>query len=282
MAQIITSLKYIGKSLQLSDIYKKNKEIKMKIISWNINGIRAITKKDFFADVSAMSPDVLCLQETKAQNSEVEKALAQMTDYHQYYNSANRKGYSGVAILSKIKPIGVTYDMGVEEHDEEGRIVCAEYDRFYLVNVYVPNSGQDLVRLDYRKKWDTDFRNYLLSLKETKPVLLCGDLNVAHQAIDLKNDISNYNKTAGYTQIEIDGMDNLLEAGFIDSYRYFYPEKEAYTFWSYRFKSRERNTGWRIDYFLVSNALLEKVNKVEILSEYYGSDHCPIQLEIAL
>lgn len=254
----------------------------MKIISWNINGIRAITKKDFFEDFSKMDPDVLCIQETKAQDGEVEKALSPLSHFHQYYNSAKRKGYSGVAVLSKVKPLGVTYDMGIEEHDQEGRVICAEFDTFYLVNVYVPNSGQELVRLDYRKRWDTDFRKYLLNLKKTKPIILCGDLNVAHQAIDLKNDKANYNKTAGYTQVEIDGMDHLLGTGFVDSYRHFYPNTEAYTYWSYRFKARERNTGWRIDYFLVSNSLLDKINKVEILSEYYGSDHCPIQLELAL
>lgn len=254
----------------------------MKIISWNINGVRAITKKDFFDDISQLDPDVLCLQETKAQDKEVEKALLNMTDYHQYYNSAERKGYSGITILSKTKPISVTNDMGVAEHDTEGRVQCAEFDDFYLVNVYVPNSGKELVRLDYRKKWDTDFLSYLENLKKLKPVILCGDLNVAHQAIDLKNDKANYNKVAGYTQTEIDGMDNLLNSGFLDSFRYFHPEKIAYTFWSYRFKSRERNTGWRIDYFLVSKLLVDKMNKVEILSEYYGSDHCPIQLEIEL
>lgn len=252
----------------------------MKIVSWNINGIRAIVKKDFFEDIAKMDPDILCLQETKAQDTEVEKALSSMTEYHQYYNSAERKGYSGVAILSKTKPIAITYDMGVEAHDQEGRVQCAEFEDFYLVNVYVPNSGQKLVRLDYRKKWDEDFRIYLKNLKKTKPVILCGDLNVAHQAIDLKNDKTNYNKTAGYTQVEIDGMDNLLDIGLVDSFRYFHPETIAYTFWSYRFKSRERNTGWRIDYFLVSNSLVEKINKVEILTEYFGSDHCPIQLEI--
>lgn len=252
----------------------------MKIVSWNINGIRAIVKKDFFEDIAKMDPDILCLQETKAQDAEVEKALSSMTEYHQYYNSAERKGYSGVAILSKTKPIAITYDMGVEAHDQEGRVQCAEFEDFYLVNVYVPNSGQKLVRLDYRKKWDADFRIYLKNLKKTKPVILCGDLNVAHQAIDLKNDKANYNKTAGYTQVEIDGMDNLLDIGLVDSFRYFHPETIAYTFWSYRFKSRERNTGWRIDYFLVSNSLVEKINKVEILTEYFGSDHCPIQLEI--
>lgn len=254
----------------------------MKIISWNINGVRAITQKDFFEDIATIQPDVICLQETKAQDAEVEKALSQMTDYHQYYNSAQRKGYSGVAILTKTKPIAVTRDMGIEEHDQEGRVICAEFDAFYLVNVYVPNSGQKLVRLDYRKQWDADFLNYLQSLKQTKPVILTGDLNVAHQAIDLKNDKANYNKTAGYTQVEIDGMDRLLAAGFVDSFRHFYPEKEAYTYWSYRFKARERNTGWRIDYFLVSESLMPKVENVVILNEYMGSDHCPIQLEIKL
>src|SRR5690554_235142 len=252
----------------------------MKIISWNINGIRAITKKDFFDDIALMDPDILCLQETKAQDDQVKKALATMTEYHQYFNSAERKGYSGVTILSKEKPLSVTYGIGIEEHDQEGRVLCAEYENFYLVNVYVPNSGQKLVRLDYRKQWDEDFRKYLENLKKTKPVVLCGDLNVAHRAIDLKNDKSNYNKTAGYTQVEIDGMDNLLASGFVDTFRHFHPEEVAYTYWSYRFKARERNTGWRIDYFLVSKSLVEKINKVEILSDYYGSDHCPIQLDI--
>lgn len=252
----------------------------MKIISWNINGVRSITKKDFFEDISIMNPDVLCLQETKAQDREVEKALAKLNSYHQYYNSAEKKGYSGVAILSKKEPVAITYDMGIAEHDTEGRILCAEFDDFYLVNVYVPNSGEKLVRLDYRQKWDTDFKQYLQKLKDTKPVILCGDLNVAHQAIDLKNDKANYNKVAGYTQIEIDGIDNLLDTGFVDSFRHFHPDEVAYTFWSYRFRARERNSGWRLDYFLVSDSLLDKINKVEILSEYYGSDHCPIQLEI--
>ncbi|MCG2431008.1 exodeoxyribonuclease III [Aequorivita xiaoshiensis] len=254
----------------------------MKIISWNINGVRAITQKDFFEDISKINPDILCLQETKAQDEEVAEALSQLKDYHQFYNSAERKGYSGVTILSKIEPISVSYDMGVEEHDQEGRVICAEFEDFFLVNVYVPNSGQKLVRLDYRQKWDVDFKNYLKALEKIKPVILCGDLNVAHRAIDLKNDKSNYNKTAGYTQIEIDGMDNLLNEGFVDTYRHFNPDTVAYTYWSYRFKARERNTGWRIDYFLVSNQLLEKVENVEILSEYYGSDHCPIKLEVKL
>ena len=254
----------------------------MKIISWNINGVRAITKKDFFDDFSNMDPDIICFQETKAQDDEVKTALSKITQYHQYYNSAERKGYSGVAVLSKMEPMAVTYDMGVAEHDNEGRVICLEFEAFFLVNVYVPNSGQQLERLDYRKTWDDDFRSYLINLKKSKPVILCGDLNVAHRPIDLKNDKANYNKTAGYTQIEIDGMDNLLNAGFVDTYRHFHPDRVAYTYWSYRFKARERNSGWRIDYFLVSESLLEKIKNVAILSEYYGSDHCPIQLEIEL
>ena len=241
----------------------------MKIISWNVNGIRAITQKDFFKDIQEMAPDILCLQETKAQVAEVEKALADMEGFHRYFNAAQRKGYSGVAILSKEEPISVTYDMGVEEHDQEGRVICGEYEGFYLVNVYVPNSGQGLVRLDYRQNWDEDFKEYLQNLKKKKPIILCGDLNVAHQAIDLKNDKANYNKSAGYTQVEIDGMTRLLDSGFVDTFRRFYPDTEAYSYWSYRFKARERNTGWRIDYFLVTENLLNKVKDSRILPQYY-------------
>lgn len=251
----------------------------MKIISWNVNGIRAVTKKDFFEDVSKMNPDILCLQETKAQPDEIEEALKELKDYpYRYYNSAERKGYSGTTILSKIKPIEVTNDIGIAEHDTEGRVQCAEFQDFYLVNTYVPNSGNGLKRLDYRQEWDVAFLNYLKNLKKTKPVILCGDLNVAHQAIDLKNDKSNYNKTAGYTQIEIDGMTRMLESGFVDSFRHFYPEKEVYSYWSYRFNSRANNTGWRIDYFIVSKSLMDKVSESNILNEYYGSDHCPVEL----
>lgn len=254
----------------------------MKIISWNVNGIRAITKKDFFQDIEKMSPDILCLQETKAQIDEVEAVLSQMEGYHRYYNAAQRKGYSGVAMLTKTKPISITNDMGVDEHDMEGRVQCAEFEDFYLVNVYVPNSGQGLVRLEYREQWDTDFRNYLKNLEKTKPVILCGDLNVAHQPIDLKNDKSNYNKTAGYTQIEIDGMTRLLDSGFVDTFRHFYPEKVQYSYWSYRFQARKRNTGWRIDYFLVSEKWMNKVADSKILPEFYGSDHCPIELQLKM
>lgn len=254
----------------------------MKIISWNVNGIRAITKKDFFNDIAELDPDILCLQETKAQDHQVEEALNKMQGYHQYYNSAKRKGYSGVALLSKTKPLSVTNNVGIDDHDQEGRVQCAEFEDFYLVNVYVPNSGSKLVRLDYRAQWDKDFQEYLKNLEKTKPVILCGDLNVAHQAIDLKNDKANYNKSAGYTQTEIDGMTRLLDAGYVDTFRNFHPEKVAYSYWSYRFKARERNTGWRLDYFIVSDKLMDRVKESNILSEYYGFDHCPVELLLDL
>ncbi|MBT8312933.1 MAG: exodeoxyribonuclease III [Maribacter sp.] len=252
----------------------------MNIISWNVNGIRAIVKKDFFESIQNLNPDILCLQETKAQDDEVEKALSQPNSYYNHFNSAEKKGYSGTALLSKKKPITIINDMEVPEHDLEGRIQCAEYPEFYLVNVYAPNSGQQLERLQYRKKWDSDFLAYLKNLEKNKPVIVCGDFNVAHTSIDLKNDKANYNKTAGYTQIEIDGMDNFVNSGFVDSYRYLHPDEVAYTYWSYRFKARERNTGWRIDYFLVSSKLVDNIKSVNIFSDVYGSDHCPIGLEI--
>ena len=254
----------------------------MNIVSWNVNGVRAVVKKAFFESIEELVPDVICLQETKAQDDEVAKALSPMTAYHHKSNSADKKGYSGTALLSKAKPMGIINDMGIAQHDAEGRIQCAEYENFFLVNVYVPNSGQQLDRLDYRKTWDADFLNYLKKLEQTKPVVACGDFNVAHRPIDLKNDKSNYNKTAGYTQIEIDGMDNLIASGFVDSFRLLHPHEVAYTYWSYRFKARERNTGWRIDYFLVSESLVEKVEAVIVYSQVLGSDHCPIGLEIDL
>ena len=254
----------------------------MKIVSWNVNGIRAIVKKDFFESINKLSPDILCLQETKAQEKEVEKALLPVNNYKQYYNSADKKGYSGTTILSKTDPLNIINDIQIPEHDTEGRVQCAEYEKFYLVNVYVPNSGQKLDRLEYRKQWDIDLLKYLKNLEKTKPVIVCGDLNVAHSSMDLKNDKSNYNKTAGYTQIEIDGMDNFIKAGFVDTFRFFHPNDIEYTYWSYRFKARERNTGWRIDYFLVSESLIEKIKDVTIYSNVFGSDHCPIGLEINL
>ena len=252
----------------------------MKIISWNVNGIRAIVKKEFFESIASLDPDILCLQESKAQDSEIKKALSEVDHFKLYSNSADKKGYSGTVLLSKDAPKAVVNDMGVEEHDLEGRVICAEYDEFFLVNVYVPNSGQQLDRLDYREKWDRDFLNYLKKLETSKPVIVTGDMNVAHRAIDLKNDKANYNKTAGYTQKEIDGMDNLIAAGFVDAFRHFHPDEVAYTYWSYRFKARERNTGWRLDYFLVSRSLIDKIKSVKIFKDYLGSDHCPLALEI--
>ena len=252
----------------------------MRLVSWNINGVRAIVKKDFYSNVKELNADVLCLQETKAQDEEVAKALEPLTGYHLYSNSADKKGYSGTAILSKELPLQIALDMGVKEHDLEGRILCSEYPACYVINVYVPNSGQQLDRLDYRKTWDAAFLKFIKEKEQTKPVIVCGDFNVAHSAIDLKNDKSNYNKTAGYTQIEIDGMDNFLNAGLLDTFRHLHPETITYTYWSYRFKARERNTGWRIDYFLVSEALKDKITSATILGDYLGSDHCPILLEI--
>jgi exodeoxyribonuclease-3 len=252
----------------------------MRIISWNVNGLRSVVKKNFFESIKEMAPDILCLQETKAQVGEAASALTPLTGYQIHYNSADKLGYSGTALLTKENPIKVTDDMGISDHDVEGRIQCAEYENFYLVNIYVPNSGQQLGRLEYRKQWDADLLTYLKNLERTKPVIACGDFNVAHRPIDLKNDKANYNKTAGYTQIEIDGMDNFINSGFVDSFRHLYPDKVAYTYWSYRFKARERNTGWRIDYFLVSTSLVDKIKSVAILSDHYGSDHCPISLEI--
>lgn len=254
----------------------------MKIISWNVNGIRAVVKKEFFEALKRTDWDILCLQETKAQDLEVEQVLVPFSSHSIYYNSAETKGYSGTTLISKDKPESWSFDMGIPEHDMEGRVICVEYPGFYLVNVYVPNSGSELKRLAYRKQWDADFLNYLRHKEKTKPVIACGDFNVAHRPIDLKNDRSNYNKTAGYTQVEIDGMDNLLKSGFVDSFRYMYPDEIAYTYWSYRFKARERNVGWRIDYFLVSKTLIGAVNAVKVWSDIHGSDHCPLELDIAM
>lgn len=248
----------------------------MKIVSWNVNGIRAVAKKGFADIVEEMSLDILCLQETKAQDDQVREALAEVEGYHIFTNSAVKKGYSGTAILTKEKPISVTKDIGIEEHDQEGRVLTAEYPDYYLVNTYVPNSQSDLKRLPYRQKWDQDMLAYLKGLEEKKPVIWCGDLNVAHRPIDLKHDKANYNKSAGYTQQEIDGMDHYQQAGLVDSFRHFYPEVEKYTWWSYRMSARQKNVGWRIDYFLVSQALMPSVQDAFILNEIHGSDHCPV------
>ncbi len=252
-----------------------------KLISWNVNGIRAIEKKGFVDKIKEINPDVLCLQETKAQDDQVAGVLDKC-EHPFFSNSAERKGYSGTAIITRPKPIKVERDMGLAHHDMEGRILCAEYDKFFLVNVYVPNSGAELARLDYRQQWDADFTAYLKNLESNKPVVLCGDLNVAHQPIDLANPKSNYNKSAGYTQAEIDGLSNLLNNGFVDTFRMLHPDEVAYSWWSYRFNARAKNVGWRIDYFLVSQSIAENVKEAFILPEVIGSDHCPVGIVLDL
>ena len=254
----------------------------MKLITWNVNGLRAIVKKDFQKDMEALEWDVLCLQETKAQVDQVLDALPFFEEYDVSANHAVKKGYSGVATILKKETEVILPDMGIEEHDQEGRLLCHEFDSFFLVNVYVPNSGNGLKRLPYREGWDRDFLAYLKAKDAIKPVIACGDFNVSHQPIDLKNDKANYNKTSGYTQIEIDGMTKFLDAGFVDIFRLRNPGVEAYTYWSVRMNARERNVGWRLDYFLISERLVDLVKDVQILSEIYGSDHCPVLLDIEL
>lgn len=253
----------------------------MRIISWNVNGLRAAVQKDFVKSMKPLEADVICLQETKAQPEEVEKALENLNGYHVYANSASRKGYASTAILTKNKPLTVTPDMNIPEHDDEGRIITCEFDPFYLVTAYVPNSGRGLVRLEYRQKWDADFLQFLKKLEEKKPVIICGDLNVAHQPIDLANPKSNFNKTAGYTQVEIDGFSQLVQNGFVDIFRHRYPDMVKYSWWSYMFNARTKNVGWRIDYFIISETLIDSVKEVQILNEITGSDHCPILLDIS-
>ncbi|HBH22224.1 MAG TPA: exodeoxyribonuclease III [Cytophagales bacterium] len=254
----------------------------MKIISWNVNGIRAILKKDFLKSIKALDADILCLQETKAMEQQVKEVLSLADHYEVIANaSKEKKGYSGTAILSKTKPLSVQYDMGISEHDQEGRVIAAEFNDFYVINVYVPNSGSELVRLDYRAQWDKDFLEYLKKLENKKPVIVCGDFNVAHQPIDIARPKANYNKSAGYTQKEIDGFTRFTETGLVDSFRHFYPEKEnIYSWWSYRAGARAKNVGWRIDYCLVSESLMSQVKGAFILNEYMGSDHCPVGIEL--
>lgn len=254
----------------------------MKFISWNINGIRAAAKKGFYGSLKNLDADIFCLQETKANDDQVKVILDDIEGYKFFSNSAERKGYSGTAILSNMDPVNVTRDIGIKEHDKEGRVITAEFDSFYLVNVYVPNSGSELNRLPYRKDWDRDFLKYLKQLEEHKPVIACGDFNVAHQPIDIARPKPNYNKSAGYTQIEIDGMTNFIEAGFIDTFRHLHPGKVAYSWWSYRFHARAKNIGWRIDYFLTSKSILEGVDSSFILPNYEGSDHCPVGIEVLI
>lgn len=253
----------------------------MKILSFNVNGIRAVVGKNFIADMQAQAPDVICLQETKATPEQVAVAVAPLSDYQVYANSADRKGYSGTAILTKVAPLSVTYDIGMPDHDAEGRVICAEFANFYLVTVYVPNSGSELLRLDYRQTWDAAFLSYLKNLELTKPVVVCGDFNVAHQAIDLARPKENYNKAAGYMQAEIDGMNAFVGAGILDSFRALHPEQVKYSWWSYRAGAREKNVGWRIDYFLISEVFIPKLQEAFILNDVFGSDHCPVGVVIA-
>ncbi len=254
---------------------------KIHLVSWNVNGIRAMIKKDFIKDVKEMDPDVLCLQETKGQPEDVKTALQLLPEYQVAVNSSKaRKGYSGTAILSKKEPIEVFYDMGIEEHDQEGRVIAAEFDNYFVVTVYTPNSGEGMKRLDYRETWDEAFREYILSLEAKKPVIICGDLNVAHTEIDIARSKENYNKASGYTQREIDGLEALLNEGYIDTFRALHPEEVKYSWWNYKYGARARNVGWRIDYFLASEQLKETVEEAIIYNEYFGSDHCPVGLKI--
>jgi len=252
----------------------------MRLLSWNVNGIRAAVNKGFVEAVQALHCDVVCLQETKAQDDQVLTALAGLEEFHVFPNSAERKGYSGTAILSASKPLSVTNGLGIEEHDQEGRVICAEFDKFFLVTVYTPNSGNGLRRLEYRQQWDREFLSYLQSLEKHKSVITCGDLNVAHRDIDLARPKPNYNKTAGYTQQEIDGLDNIVDAGFIDTFRHLHPDTVKYSWWSYRAGAREKNIGWRLDYFLASASLAGHISKAEIYDHIMGSDHCPVLLEL--
>ncbi len=253
----------------------------MKIISWNVNGIRAIAKKNFFEELNNLDADILCIQETKAQDNQVNETLQNIDNYHIFSNSAERKGYSGTAILSKTKPLSVTKDINIDQHDKEGRVICLEYKDFFVINVYVPNSGSKLLRLAYREVWDKDFFEYLRKLNEKKPVIVCGDFNVAHKEIDLARPKANYDKSAGFTQREINGMDRYTNEVFADSFRHLNPNtKDAYSWWSYRGGARDRNVGWRIDYVLVSSAIINNVSDAFILSNIKGSDHCPVGIEI--
>lgn len=251
-----------------------------KIISFNVNGIRAIAQKSFLPDMQTVDADIICLQETKATVEQVKETVATLSEYQVFANEAEKKGYSGTAILTKIKPISVEYDMGIAEHDTEGRVICAEYDSYYLVTVYVPNSGSELLRLGYRQTWDADFLAYLKKLEDKKPVLVCGDFNVAHKAIDLARPKQNYNKAAGYMQEEIDGMDAFHQAGLIDTFRALNPEEVKYSWWSYRAGARQKNIGWRIDYFLCSESFMPSVKESFILNEVLGSDHCPVGIVV--
>lgn len=248
----------------------------MKLISWNVNGLRACVGKDFEQQFKALDADFFCLQETKMQAGQLDISFP---GYTSYWNYADKKGYSGTAIFTKHKPLDVTYGIGVDEHDHEGRVITLEMDDFYLVTVYTPNSQDGLRRLDYRMKWEKDFQDYLHRLDEKKPVVVCGDMNVAHEEIDIKNPKTN-RRNAGFTDEEREKMTQLLDSGFIDTFRSLYPEQVTYSWWSYRFRARERNTGWRIDYFLISERLRDRLEDAKIHTEIMGSDHCPIEVDL--
>lgn len=251
----------------------------MKLISWNVNGIRACVQKGFLDFFNEIEADIFCIQESKMQKGQLELELE---GYYQYWNYAEKKGYSGTAIFTKKEPISVTYGINIEEHDKEGRVITLEFDNFYMVTVYTPNSQNELARLDYRMEWEEDFRKYLKNLELKKPVIVCGDMNVAHKEIDLKNPKTNHKK-AGFTDEEREKFTILLESGFTDTYRYFYPDvADIYSWWSYRFSARAKNAGWRIDYFLTSKVLNDKLINAKIHTEVLGSDHCPIELDIEL
>ena len=249
----------------------------MKFISWNVNGLRAVMTKGFEDIFKGLDADIFCLQETKLQAGQIDFAPE---GYHCYWNYADKKGYSGTAIFSKVEPVSVTYGMGIDEHDHEGRLITLEFEDFYFITVYVPNSQDGLKRLDYRMKWEDDFLVYINKLQEKKPVIYCGDLNVAHKEIDLKNPKTN-RKNAGFTDEERGKFTNIVDAGYIDTFRHFYPEQEgAYSWWSYRFHAREKNAGWRIDYFVTSGSLCSRLKSAKIHSDIFGSDHCPVELVI--
>lgn len=251
----------------------------MKMISWNVNGLRACVTKGFVDFFDSIDADIFCVQETKLQEGQIDFAPE---GYYSYWNYADKKGYSGTAVFSKIKPISVQYGLGIDVHDHEGRVITLEFENFYFVTVYVPNSKAELERLDYRQQWEDDFREFIVSLDKEKPVVFCGDLNVAHKEIDLKNPKTNH-RSAGFTDEEREKMTLMLDAGFTDTFRYFYPDLTgAYSWWSYRFKAREKNTGWRIDYFITSKRLDDKLIYAKIHADVFGSDHCPVELDIDL
>ena len=263
----------------MSDAVITKKKREMKFISWNVNGLRACAGKGFAEAFKALDADFFCLQETKMQEGQLDM---QFDGYRSYWNYADKKGYSGTAVFTRHEPVSVTYGIGIDEHDHEGRVITVEMPDFYLVCVYTPNSQDELARLDYRMKWEDDFRNYLLKLDSLKPVIVCGDLNVAHKEIDLKNPKTN-RRNAGFTDEERDKFSVLLESGFTDTFRHFYPDmKDIYSWWSYRFRAREKNAGWRIDYFLTSKRLDDKLVSAGIHTEIFGSDHCPVELDISL